>query len=91
MFQRGQQESQSKSKTKDQVGDMVDSTPISAGDPVATAAAASVVYSWYQYYVKGNTEYALFTATWAPTLLSAASYMQQKDVVRKFREGLSGF
>jgi len=87
MFQRGKKES----KTKEGVEKVTESTPMSVSDPIATAAAASVLYSWYQYYLKGNKQYAIFTGLWAPTLLSAASYLQQKDIVRKFKQGFSSF
>lgn len=70
---------------------MVESVPMSAGDPVATVAAASVAYSWFNYYVRGNKQYGIFTGLWAPTLFAAASYLQQKDLVRKLREGFSSF
>ena len=70
---------------------MMDKTPMSLGDPVATLAAGSVLYSWYNFYVKGDSDRGIFVGLWAPTLLAAASYLQQKDIIRKFREGLSSF
>lgn len=70
---------------------MMDNIPMTAGDPVATAAVASVLYSWYNFYVKGDKEAAMFTGLWAPTLLAAASYLQQKNIVQKFKRGLSSF
>jgi len=70
---------------------MIDSTPMSAGDPIATIAAGSVVYAWYNFYVKGDKEAGIFVGLWAPTLLAAASYLQQKDIIRKFKQGLSSF
>lgn len=63
--------------------------PLSMGDPVVAAAVGSVMYSWYNFYIKDDTETAMFVGLWAPTLLSAASFIQQKDVVRKFKRGLS--
>lgn len=70
---------------------MVETTPMSAGDPVAGIAGASVLYAWYKFYVRGDRESGIFIGLWAPTLLAAASYLQQKDIVRKFRRGLSSF
>ncbi|RDI73043.1 hypothetical protein DWB78_06705 [Halopelagius longus] len=67
----------------------MEETPMSAGDPVATLAAGSVLLSWYQFYVKGDKESGIFVGLWAPTLLAAASYVQQKDIARKFKQGLS--
>ena len=78
-------------ETKSKGKNVADSTPASAGDPVAVAAAASVLYSWYNYYIEGDKQRGIFVGLWAPTLLAAASYLQQKDLVRKVRQGLSAF
>jgi len=80
---------QQESDSEEEGDEMVDSTPMSAGDPIATAAAASVVYAWYKFYMKGDKESGIFVGLWAPTLLAAAGYLQQKDVVRKVRQGFS--
>lgn len=69
--------------------DAVEETPMSAGDPVAMVAAGSVLYSWYRFYVRGDKEGGIFVGLWAPTLLAASSYLQQKDMVRKIKKGLS--
>lgn len=71
--------------------DIADATPISVGDPIATAAAGSVLYSWFKFYVKGDKVNGLFVGLWAPTLLAAASYLQQKDIIEKFKRSLSSF
>lgn len=68
---------------------MVDAVPMSAGDPVASLAAASVAFSWYNYYVRDEKQYGIFVGLWAPTLFAAASYLQQKDLVRKLKKGIS--
>lgn len=70
---------------------MIEVMPFSMGDPVVAAAMGSVLYAWYQFYIKGDTETGLFVGLWAPTLLSAASYIQQKDAVRKFKQGIASF
>ena len=70
---------------------MIDAVPMSAGDPVAAAAAGSVLFAWYNFYLKGDTETGIFVGLWAPTMLAAASYLQEKDLVRKVRQGLSSF
>jgi len=85
MFQKEKEES----KAAEEVDSMIESTPISAGDPVVAAAVGSVVYSWYQFYIRGDVENGIFVGLWAPTLLTAASYLQQKDIVRKFKQGFS--
>lgn len=74
-----------------EVEQMVEKMPMSAGDPIATAAAGSVLYSWYKFYVKGDKEGGIFVGLWAPTLLAGASYLQQKDLMRKSRKVLSSF
>ena len=79
----------SDSDTEEKAVDAAKNTPMSIGDPVAVLAAGSVLFSWYQFYVKGDKEYGIFTGLWAPTLLAAADYLQQKDLVRKVRKGFS--
>ena len=69
--------------------EMIEKTPMSMGDPVVALAAGSVLFSWYQFYVKGDTENGIFVGLWAPTLLAASNYIQQKDVIRRVRQGLS--
>lgn len=70
---------------------MVEEMPMSMGDPIATAAAGSVILSWFLFYIRGNKEHGLFVGLWAPTLLAGASYLQQKDLMRKSRKVLSSF
>jgi len=70
---------------------MAESVPMSVGDPVATAAGAAVLYSWYKFYVRGDKLGGIFVGLWPPTLLAAASYLQQKNIVQKFKKGLSSF
>lgn len=82
---------QEESETREEVEQMVDSMPLSAGDPVVAAAVGSVLYAWYQFYIKGDAEKGLFIGLWAPTLLAAAGYLQQRDMVRKVKQGLSMF
>lgn len=76
---------------KEEAEEMADTMPMSLGDPVVMAAVGSVVYSWYQFYIRDNTHNALFVGLWAPTLFAAASYIQQKDALRKLKQGLSSF
>lgn len=82
---------QQESNVQEEVDKMVEDVPMSVGDPIASAAAASVLFSWYQFYVKGDKEMGIFVGLWAPTLLAAASYLQQKDVIQKFKRSLSSF
>lgn len=76
---------------EDELEEKFENMPMTAGDPIATAAAASVILSWFLFYVRGNKEHGLFVGLWAPTLLAGASYLQQKDLMRKTRQALSSF
>lgn len=81
---------QEEERPREEAERMMETTPISPmGDPIVAAAIGSVIFSWYQFYIKDDTHHALFVGLWAPTLLTAASYMQQKDIVRKIKEGVS--
>ncbi|WP_209309549.1 hypothetical protein [Haloarcula amylovorans] len=77
--------------TMSTVDDVAESTPLSMGDPVATLAAGSILYSWYKFYVEGNKEGGIFVGLWAPTLLAGASYLQQKDVIQSIKRGVASF
>jgi hypothetical protein len=62
---------------------------LDTSDPVALAAFASVLFSWYQFYVRKNRQYGLFVGLWAPTLLTFADYLQNADVadtIQNFRD-----
>lgn len=89
MFQ--QEETKASEKATEEAEQMVEGMPLSASDPVVAAAVGSVLYSWYHFYIKNDTDTALFVGLWAPTLLTAASYLHQKDIVRKFKQGLTNF
>lgn len=59
---------------------------VSKSDPVVILAGASVLFSWYQYHIRGNKHYGLFTGLWAPTLLAFASYVQDGDHMEALEE-----
>lgn len=42
------------------------------------AAEASIVLSWYEFFIRGNKLRGLFIALWPPTILAFASYFHQK-------------
>lgn len=50
-------------------------------NPAIIAAAASVLLSWYQYYVRGNKEHGLFIGLWAPTLLAFSNAVRINEIV----------
>lgn len=71
--------------------EMKERVPTSMSDPIVAIAAGSILLSWYEFYVKGDKEDGIFVGLWAPTLLALASYLQQKNLVRKVKRGLSSF
>ncbi|WP_336001361.1 hypothetical protein [Halorientalis halophila] len=46
-------------------------------DPWVIAAGASVILSWYEFFLRGNKEMGLFVGLWPPTFLAFASYFEQ--------------
>ena len=46
-------------------------------DPAVMAAGASVMLSWYYYFVRGDREMGLFVGLWPPTILAFSSYFTQ--------------
>ena len=46
-------------------------------DPWIVAAVASVLLSWYEFFVQGNREMGLFVGLWPPTFLAFGSYFKQ--------------
>jgi hypothetical protein len=67
----------------------LEDTPLSSGDPVTLMAALSVAYSWYLFYLREDKTAGLFVGLWAPTLLGAAAYFQQKELYAKLENGFS--
>lgn len=52
-------------------------------DPIIVAAAGSVLLSWYQFYVRGNKQHALFMGLWPPTLLAFSNAVRINNISRK--------
>jgi hypothetical protein len=46
--------------------------------PAVLASAASVLLSWYFFFVEGDRERGLFVGLWPPTILAFASYFEQE-------------
>ncbi|WP_348607244.1 hypothetical protein [Halobaculum rarum] len=86
-----QQDANSSEKIEKKAEEVSDSVPMSGGDPIAALAAGSVLFAWYKFYAKGDKQGGIFVGLWAPTMFAAAGYLQQKDLVRKVRQGLSSF
>lgn len=93
MFQEQSSNSGSGEETNagEKAEEVADAAPLSVGDPIALAAAASVLYSWFKFYGEGDESGGIFVGLWAPTLLAAASYLQQKDLITRLRRGFSSF
>ena len=60
-------------------------------DPVIIAAAASVLLSWYQFYVRGNRQHALFIGLWPPTLLAFSNAIRINNISRKVESSARNF
>lgn len=58
----------------EQAGEVAEET---SRDPAVLAAGASVVLSWYLYFLRGNRHAGLFVGLWPPTILAFASYFSQ--------------
>ena len=82
-----QQQEEEKSESREEVERMVEKTPMSLGDPVATLAAGSVLYSWFNFYVRGNKQRGIFIGLWAPTLLAFSNAVRINDISRKVEKG----
>jgi mannose-6-phosphate isomerase-like protein (cupin superfamily) len=69
-------------KAKEKVDELADTTPMSVGDPVATAAVASVLFAWYNFYIRGEKQPGIFVGLWAPPMLAAAVAEAADDAAR---------
>lgn len=86
--------SQMRSNRSSQVGKMAQEMG-SQGEPERTTsdvavlvAAASVVYSWYEFYVRGRRTRGIFVGLWPPTILAFASYLKQKSMERRLENSI---
>ena len=55
----------------------MEATAETGTDPAVIASAASVVLSWYYFFVRGDREMGLFVGLWPPTIMAFASYFNQ--------------
>ena len=58
--------------------------------PWVLASAASVLLSWYEFFVQGNREMGLFVGLWPPTFLAFASYFEQTRMSRTLNRAMGG-
>lgn len=70
----------------------MEATAETGTDPAVIASAASVVLSWYYFFVRGNRELGLFVGLWPPTIMAFASYFNQTRMASMLRRatGRSG-
>ena len=61
------------------VEEAVEATAETGTDPAVVAAGASILLSWYHFFLRGNRELGVFVAFWPPTILAFASYFEQTD------------
>jgi hypothetical protein len=59
-------------------------------DPWIVAAAASVLLSWYEFFVRGNHEMGLFVGLWPPTFLAFGSYFKQSRLSNTLDRAMGG-
>lgn len=57
--------------------------------PAVLAAAASVLLSWYMFFIQGDRDRGIFIGLWPPTFLAFASYFEQARMHQKL-ERLAG-
>ncbi|UPM44586.1 hypothetical protein [Halocatena salina] len=57
-----------------------------ASSAAVVAAAMSVLYSWYVFFLQGKQRRGIFIGLWPPTILAFASYLEQTDMVENMQE-----
>lgn len=57
-----------------------------ASSAAVVAAAMSVLYSWYVFFLEGNQRRGIFIGLWPPTILAFASYLEQTDMIQNMKE-----
>jgi len=55
-------------------------------DPVVLFSVASVLISWYYFFVQGEREKGLFVGLWPPTLIAFSSYLREVRIYDMLRE-----
>lgn len=61
-------------RREEQTDEMIGAAERTAMDPTILASVASVLLSWYYFYVRGDKTQGIFIGLWAPTFLSFGSY-----------------
>jgi hypothetical protein len=55
----------------------MEATQETGTDPAVIASAASVLLSWYYFFVQGKQDMGIFVGLWPPTIMAFASYFNQ--------------
>lgn len=61
-------------------------------DPIIMGSAASVLLSWYFFYLKEDRQQGLFVGLWPPTLMAFASYFRSarmEDMLEHQAQGVN--
>lgn len=61
-----------------------------ASNAAVIAAAMSVLYAWYVFYLQGKQRRGLFIGLWPPTILAFASFLEQTDMIQNMKEETQG-
>ncbi len=77
---------QSEAPSEQQREEAVEATAQTGTDPAVVAAAASILLSWHQFFLRGNRELGLFIAFWPPTILAFASYFNQTEMSDEIKD-----
>lgn len=54
-------------------------------DAAVLASAASVILSWYFFFVQGNRETGLFVGLWPPTILAFTTHFEVQRIRQRMR------
>lgn len=74
--------------SEDEREEAFEATAETGTDPAVVAAAASILLSWHQFFLRGNRELGLFIAFWPPTILAFASYFNQTEMSESVEEAM---
>lgn len=55
-------------------------------NPAVLASGASVVLSWYYFFIQGDRLRGIFVGLWPPTFLAFASYFEQEQMNRRLEQ-----
>ena len=71
---------------EDKAHESKEATKQTAIDPIVLASGASVLLSWYFFFIKGDRQRGLFVGLWPPTLMAFASYFRGARMEQMLRK-----